>query len=106
MDTLLAFGMVQIFVHCSMFSTPGFCLLIASSVPLVTMTKKKKVPVGVPVVVHWVKNLTAVTWVTVEVWDPSLAWYNGLQDPVLLQLQLRSQLWLRFNPWLRISICH
>ena len=47
---------------------------------------------------QWVKNLIAVAWVTVEVqiWSP--AWHSGLKDPVLPQLQLRSQLWLRFWP--------
>ena len=31
----------------------------------------------------------------------SLAWCSGLKDPALLQLQRRSQIWLRFNPWPR-----
>lgn len=35
-ELLLAFAMVQIVVHSSMFSTPGSCLLI--SVPLVIVT--------------------------------------------------------------------
>ena len=30
-----------------------------------------------------------------------LAQGSGLKDPVLLQLQRRSQLWLRFSPWCR-----
>ena len=29
--------------------------------------------IGVPAVVQWVKNLTAVAWVAVEVWVPSQA---------------------------------
>ena len=29
-----------------------------------------------------------------------------LKEPVLPQLQLRSQLWLGFDPWPRNSICH
>ena len=36
----------------------------------------------------------------------SLAWHSGLKDLVLLQLWLRSELWLSSNAWPRISICH
>ena len=32
---------------------------------------------------QWVKNLTAVAWVTVEVWDGSPARCSGLKDPVI-----------------------
>ena len=61
---------------------------------------------GVPTVAQWVKNLTAVAWVTAEVWVPSLAWHSGLTDLALLQLQHRSQLWwLRFNPWPGELLC-
>ena len=42
---------------------------------------------------QWVKNLTAVGWVTMEAWVQSLAQCSGLKDLALLQL------WLRFNPW-------
>ena len=38
---------------------------------------------------QWVKNLTAATWVAVEVWVQSLAQCNGLKDPAL---------WFGFNP--------
>ena len=31
---------------------------------------------------QWVKNLTAVAWVTVEAQVRSLAWHSGLKDPV------------------------
>jgi len=49
-------------------------------------------------VVQWVKNLTAVVQVTMEVQGGSPAWCNGLKNPGLLQLQHRLQLRLRFNP--------
>ena len=61
--------------------------------------KPKSIKKGVSIVARWVKNMTAAIWVAVEVWVQSPAPYNGLKDPVLLQL------WLRFNPRLRTSIC-
>ena len=42
--------------------------------------------VGDPSVAWWVKNLTAVTQVAVEVQVCSPAWYSGLKDPALPQL--------------------
>ena len=51
--------------------------------------------------VQWAKNPTAVAWVVAEMRVESPAGYSGLKFPVLLQLQCRSQLWLRFNPWPR-----
>ena len=50
---------------------------------------------------HGVKNLTAATWVTAEAEVSSPACHSGLKDLVLLQLQRRSQMWLRFNLWPR-----
>ena len=50
---------------------------------------------GVPTVVQWIKNLTAVAQVAVEAWVQSLAWHSGLKEPAL------QQLWLGFKPWLR-----
>ena len=35
--------------------------------------------------VQWVKNLTAVVWVTLELWVPSLAQHSGLKDLALLE---------------------
>ena len=32
---------------------------------------------------HWVKNPTAVAWVTAESWVQPLAQNNGLKDPVM-----------------------
>ena len=49
--------------------------------------------------VQWVKNLTAVDWLSTEVWVLSLAQCSGFKDPALLQLWQKSQLWLGFNPW-------
>lgn len=49
---------------------------------------------GVPAVAKWIKNLTAVAWVAVEVRVPSLVLHIGLKDLMLLQLQHRSQLTL------------
>ena len=49
---------------------------------------------------HWVKNPTAVAWVTAEAWVQSPAQGRGLKDQVLLQLWHRSQMWLKFIPWL------
>ena len=51
----------------------------------------------VSAVMQWVKNLTAATQVTAEVWVQSPVQHSGLKYLVLPQLQLRSQLWLRFN---------
>ena len=56
--------------------------------------------------VQWVKNLTAVAWVSAETWVLSLAWHSGLKDAELLQLQHSSQLRLRFDPWPGMLICH
>ena len=39
---------------------------------------------GVPAMAHWVKNLTAVAWVTAEVRVQSLARCSGLKDLALL----------------------
>ena len=48
---------------------------------------------------QWVKNLTAEAQVTAESWVQSPAQHSGLKYPALLQLQCRSQLWLRFSLW-------
>ena len=45
----------------------------------------------------WVKNLTAVVQVAVEVAFQSLAWCSGLKDLALPQLHHRSQLQLGGN---------
>ena len=47
--------------------------------------------------VQKVENSTAAAWVAVEV--SSLAQCGGLKNAVLLQVQYRSQLWLRFSLW-------
>ena len=47
--------------------------------------------------VPWVKNLTGVAGVPVEVWVQSLAWCSGLKDLALCHQ--RSQLQLGFHPW-------
>ena len=49
---------------------------------------------GVPTVIQWAKNLTAVVQVTVEARVRSSTQHSGLKDLAL------PQLWLRFNPWL------
>ena len=46
---------------------------------------------------QWVKNLTSAAQVTAKV--QFLAQHRQLKDPVLPQLQHRSQLQLRFNLW-------
>ena len=61
----------------------------------------KKLKIGVPTMVQWVKNPTAVAWVTVEAQVRPPALCSGLKDPTLPQLQLKPQLGLRFNPWPR-----
>ena len=53
---------------------------------------------GVPTMAQWVKNLTAVAWVTVEVQVQSPAHCSGLKDLALPQLWHRWQLQLKFNP--------
>ena len=50
---------------------------------------------------QWVKSLTAVAQVALEVWVQSPALHSGLKDLVLLQLQYSSQLQLGFNLWPR-----
>ena len=50
---------------------------------------------------QWVKSLTAVAQVALEVWAQSPALHSGLKDLVLLQLQYSSQLQLGFNLWPR-----
>ena len=59
---------------------------------------KIKTYFGVPAVVQWVKNTTAVAQVTVWSQVQSLTQRNRLKDPTLLQLWQRSQLQLRFSP--------
>ena len=56
------------------------------------LVASKYVFLGVPVVVQWVKNLTAAAQVTAEVQVDPPAWHSGLKDPALWQL------WLGFNP--------
>ena len=46
---------------------------------------------------QWVKNLTAAALVTVGAWVQSPTWRSWVK--ALLQLWLRSQLGLGFNPW-------
>ena len=41
---------------------------------------------------------TAAAQVALESWVSYLAWYSGLNDPGLLQLQHRLQLLIRFDP--------
>lgn len=47
--------------------------------------------------VQCVKYPIAVALVAEAMWVLSLDWYSGLNDPMLLQLQGRSQLWLGWN---------
>ena len=54
---------------------------------------------GVPAVAQWIKNLTAVVWVTAEVQAQFPAQSSGLKDLMLPQLQLR------FTPCPGTSIC-
>ena len=42
---------------------------------------------------QWVKNLTAMAWVAVEMWTPSLSWCSGLKDPALPLAQIQSLAW-------------
>ena len=60
---------------------------------------KDKFNDGVPALAQWVKDPTAVAWVTAEVWVQSSVWRCGVKDPALPHLWRRSQLWLRYNPW-------
>ena len=50
--------------------------------------------------VQWVKNLRAEVQITVEALVQSPVHQSGLKDSALLQLQHKSQLKLRFDPWL------
>jgi len=58
---------------------------------LCKLQHKKKL--GVPAVTLWVKNLTVVAQVTMEVWVRSLVWCSGLKDLALPKLLPR------LNPW-------
>ena len=49
---------------------------------------------------QWVKNLTAIAQVAGVVQVRSLAQCSGLEDPALLQLQCKSQLWFGSFPGL------
>ena len=51
----------------------------------------KKVFSGVPTLVQWVKNPTAVARVSEEAQVPSPAQHSGLKDPVLPQIQSLAQ---------------
>ena len=53
----------------------------------------KKNELGVPIVVQWIKNLTAMAWISAEAQVQSPAQYSGLKDLVLPRVPL----W--FNPW-------
>ena len=53
---------------------------------------------GVPAMLQWAKNQTAVGQVAVEAWVWSLAQRSGLKDQALLQPWLMSHLWLGFSP--------
>ena len=55
----------------------------------------------VPTMVQWVKNLTAAACVPEEVCFCYLSQHRGLKDPAFPQLQCRTVMWLRFNPWPR-----
>ena len=59
----------------------------------------KKCFVGVPTVVQWVKNPTAMARVAVEMQVWSLAGHSGLKDPALPQLQCRAQ--LQLGAWIQ-----
>ena len=63
------------------------------------LRKEREVRPGVPAMVQWVKNLTAVARVAAEVQVPSPAWCSGLKNLVLPQLCCRSQLQLGFDLW-------
>ena len=52
--------------------------------------KKKYTISGVPAVVQWVKNLTAVAQIAAEAQVQSPVWCSRLKDPVF-------PLWLGFN---------
>ena len=73
-------------------TTMRYCLTL---VRMVIINKST----GVPTMEQWVKNWTAVDWVTVEVQVQFLAQCSTLKDMALQQLQCRSQLWFRFSPW-------
>ena len=60
---------------------------------------------GIPAVVQWVKNLTAVAWVAAEVGVPSPVQCSGLKDPGLLQLQHSHSCGLDSVPSPGISTC-
>ena len=60
---------------------------------------------GVPAVVQWVKDPTAVAQVAEEVEVGSLVWHSGLKDLVMLLLQHKFQLQLGL-PGLGPSIRH
>ena len=54
---------------------------------------------GVPTVAQWVKNLTAVAWVAVELGVRSPAWPEWIKGYLELELRRWSQQRLRLNFW-------
>ena len=75
------------------------------SMPQVSLTLVKQ-KAGVPTVAQWIKNQTAVAWITAEAQGQSPAWYSGSKEMVLPHLWLRSQLGSDSVPGLGTSICH
>ena len=54
--------------------------------------------------VQWVKNLAAAAWEATQLCIQSPVQHSELKNLVLPQLQCRSQLQLKFNPWTGAAI--
>ena len=60
---------------------------------------KNIIKIGAPAVAQWVKNLTVVAWVALEMQDQSLAQCSGLKNPALSPLPLGFNIWSRKLPY-------
>ena len=75
--------------HCTALHMRLLQMLICEIRVFKLIYMKTKVSWGVPTMVQWVTNPTAVARVTAEAQVRSPAWHSGLEDPALPQLRLR-----------------
>ena len=84
-----------LFFFLFVFFFPKFKIVLKQENNRAVLTK---IILGVPAMVQWLKNLTAVAWVFEEVQVRSPTLCSGLKNPALPQLCCRLQLWLGSIP--------